>query len=341
MLGPEDHRMVPWRNGGGTTADIAGARDAPGWAGTLWRFGTTTIPAPGPFSDLSGFDRILVPLGPGLTLHAADGTSLDARRPLRPVGFAGETPLLSALADGPVPVANLILRRDAFRGELTVPAAPARMAVETDETLLVHAVMPAQVDLAGVPVALPADHTLRIEQPGTELRAPPGVLLARIRPAGLPWRRNVGAAVFNRAGQVLVARRADRPPEDPHAWQMPQGGLDANEDAADAVLREAREEIGTDRLAILAEHPDWLCYDFPPGVAVPGGTRRHRGQMQRWFALRFLGNDANVRLDAHPPAEFAAWRWADLADLPALAVPFRRPVYAVLAEDFSPLAVPG
>jgi putative (di)nucleoside polyphosphate hydrolase len=152
----------------------------------------------------------------------------------------------------------------------------------------------------------------------------------------LPYRPNVGAVLFNAAGQVFVARRADLPNAEgaPGGWQLPQGGIDAGEDPRGAVLRELAEEIGTDRAEIIGEHPEWLSYDLPPellGVALGG---RFRGQRQRWFALRFLGADADIRLDADPHPEFDAWRWAALAELPALAPAFKRDIYVVLASAF-------
>lgn len=156
----------------------------------------------------------------------------------------------------------------------------------------------------------------------------------------LPYRPNVGAVLFNARGQVFVARRADLPNAEgaPGGWQLPQGGIDEGEDPRGAVLRELAEEIGTDRAEIIGEHPDWLAYDLPPellGVALGG---RYRGQRQRWFALRFVGVDADVRLDADPHPEFDAWRWADLAELPVLAPPFKRAIYQVLTVSFQRFA---
>ena len=158
--------------------------------------------------------------------------------------------------------------------------------------------------------------------------------------ANLPYRPNVGAVLFNPAGLVLVARRANFPNAEGPAggWQLPQGGIDADEDPRSAVLRELAEEIGTDRAEIIGEHPDWLFYDLPEnliGVALHG---RWRGQRQRWFALRFTGADSDIRLDADPHPEFDAWRWAPLADLPELAVDFKRPIYEILARSFAPFA---
>ena len=153
--------------------------------------------------------------------------------------------------------------------------------------------------------------------------------------AKLPYRPNVGAVLFNRAGLVLVARRAGFPNAEGPAggWQLPQGGIDADEDPRQAVLRELAEEIGTDRAEIIGEHPAWLTYDLPPDL-----VKRWRGQRQRWFALRFTGADADIRLDADPHPEFDAWRWTTLASLPALAVDFKRPIYQTLAHSFARFA---
>jgi putative (di)nucleoside polyphosphate hydrolase len=153
--------------------------------------------------------------------------------------------------------------------------------------------------------------------------------------ADLPYRLNVGAVLFNRAGQVWVGKRADVPAEYGEAWQMPQGGIDAGEDPRAAVLRELAEEIGTANAAILGEHPDWLSYDLPPALLGVAWGGKYRGQRQRWFALRFLGDDAEINLTADSHPEFVAWRWVELAEIPALAVGFKREIYQVLARDFA------
>ena len=161
--------------------------------------------------------------------------------------------------------------------------------------------------------------------------------------ARLPYRLNVGAVLFDRRGKVLVARRADLPqPLEglSGAWQLPQGGIDPGEDPHTAVLRELAEEIGTDRARIVGEHPDWLAYDLPASLVGRALGGKYRGQRQRWFALRFLGSEDDIRLDRHAHPEFDAWRWTELAELPALAVPFKRPIYAILAESFARYARP-
>ena len=155
----------------------------------------------------------------------------------------------------------------------------------------------------------------------------------------LPYRLNVGAALFNREGRVFIARRADLATSSPHAWQMPQGGIDEGEDPRDAVLRELQEETGVVRAEIIGEHGDWLTYDLPDELVGKLFGGRYRGQRQRWFALRFLGEDGEVRLDAHTHPEFIEWRWAALAEVPALCVPFKRATYEVVAREFARFAV--
>jgi putative (di)nucleoside polyphosphate hydrolase len=149
-----------------------------------------------------------------------------------------------------------------------------------------------------------------------------------------PYRKGVGALLFNDQGKVFVGERLDAP----GAWQLPQGGVDKGEKPRRAVLRELTEEIGTGKAEILAKSADWLAYDLPDEIAARVWGGRFRGQKQRWFALRFTGEDreidpANVK---HP--EFVAWKWAKLEDIPRLIVGFKRPLYEALVAEFKPLA---
>lgn len=158
----------------------------------------------------------------------------------------------------------------------------------------------------------------------------------------LPYRDNVGAVLFNAAGQVLVARRADMPRAEAGAgsWQLPQGGMDPGEDPTVAVFREMEEEIGTRNAALLAEHPAWLHYDLPAHLIGKALGGRFRGQRQKWFALRFEGEDSEINVDApagHRP-EFDAWRWERMERLPELIIPFKRPVYEKVVADFAKYA---
>jgi len=172
--------------------------------------------------------------------------------------------------------------------------------------------------------------------------------LSAAEKAALPYRRNVGAVLFNAAGLVLVARRAGfanadgRPAEGlPGGWQLPQGGIDADEDPRSAIFRELEEEIGTANAEIIGEYPEWLQYDLPEALIGKAFKGKYRGQLQRWFALSFHGADADIRLDLDPHPEFDAWRWAEISELPGLAVGFKRPIYEALALAFGRYATAG
>ncbi len=151
----------------------------------------------------------------------------------------------------------------------------------------------------------------------------------------LPYRPCVGVCLINADGLIWLGRRAGlEAGPDAGAWQMPQGGIDDGESADVAVLRELQEEIGTAQGTIIAKISDWLPYDFPD--FVPKKMRaKWRGQTQKWFLLRFTGQDSDidVRGVAHP--EFSAWRWATTAEAIALVVPFKRSIYEQVLHQFS------
>ncbi|HVY52211.1 MAG TPA: RNA pyrophosphohydrolase [Devosia sp.] len=159
----------------------------------------------------------------------------------------------------------------------------------------------------------------------------------------MPYRDCVGVAVFNADGLVLIGRR--KPADDPEVseefgspWQMPQGGIDKGEEPRASALRELFEETSVRSVELIAEAPDWITYDLPDavlGVALKG---KYRGQRQRWFAFRFTGEDSEINVlapgDGSMPAEFDAWRWADLEGLPSLVVPFKRDAYRQVVAAF-------
>ena len=146
----------------------------------------------------------------------------------------------------------------------------------------------------------------------------------------LPYRPCVGAMLINRESLVFVAQRNDTKSA---AWQMPPGGIDEGEDPREAVRRELWEETGVESAEIIAESEGWLDYDLPAELIPKLWKGRYRGQRQKWFALRFLGNDGEIQID-RPGAEFSAWKWAPLDHLPNLIVPFKKTLYERLVEEF-------
>lgn len=146
------------------------------------------------------------------------------------------------------------------------------------------------------------------------------------------YRPNVGLALFHRTGLVFLGRRSGA--EGPYQWQMPQGGVDRGESVRDAAFRELEEEIGVraEHADLLEEAADWLYYEFPTDVRKKM-RGRYIGQRQKWFAFRFKGRDADIRLDTHTP-EFSDWRWAPLETAPELVIPFKRTIYEEVAQRF-------
>jgi len=149
----------------------------------------------------------------------------------------------------------------------------------------------------------------------------------------LPYRPCVGIMLINPAGLVFVGQRIDNLVE---AWQMPQGGIDEGEDPQTAAMRELGEEIGTEKAEIIAESASWLNYDLPVDLIPKVWKGRYRGQRQKWFAMRFLGTDADINIETSHP-EFAAWRWVEHHQLPDLIVPFKRDLYQEIVAEFAPL----
>jgi putative (di)nucleoside polyphosphate hydrolase len=159
----------------------------------------------------------------------------------------------------------------------------------------------------------------------------------------LPYRPCVATMVLNPDGLVFIGRRTGGPENTDltFAWQMPQGGVDPGEDPWQAALRELYEETSIHSVAKLAEIPQWLNYDIPRELIGEAWSGKYRGQTQKWYALRFTGDDSEIDIE-HPAGghvpEFSEWRWEPMQNLPALVVPFKRPVYERVVREFARLA---
>lgn len=151
------------------------------------------------------------------------------------------------------------------------------------------------------------------------------------------YRPCVGVMLLNRQGLVWIGRRFDKQNDEGKGqwWQMPQGGIDGNEDPAQAALRELAEETAVTSAEVIAEAPEWYNYDLPQHLIGKSWNGKYRGQTQKWFALRFLGVDSEI--DLAPPGhkqEFDQWRWAAMDEILDLIVPFKRPVYERVIAAF-------
>lgn len=166
-----------------------------------------------------------------------------------------------------------------------------------------------------------------------------------VDPAVLPYRPCVGVMVLNADGLVWVGQRKPGEADSevgarPQLWQMPQGGIDKGEEPLAAAKREIFEETGMTSLELLAEAPDWIKYDLPEDrIGITWGGK-YRGQTQKWFAFRFVGDETEIRIDPPPgghDAEFDQWTWVPMHELPDMIVPFKRQVYEQVVAAFAHL----
>ena len=145
----------------------------------------------------------------------------------------------------------------------------------------------------------------------------------------LPLRTGVGIAVLNSQNKVFVGKRKDNPFD---KWQMPQGGVNSNEPLLQAMKRELLEETSIKNVEVLQEFEQWLEYELPENLIGKIWKGKYRGQKQKWFVVKFLGDDSEININTKN-AEFIEWKWIDIDLLPDLIVLFKKHVYEkVLVE---------
>ena len=142
----------------------------------------------------------------------------------------------------------------------------------------------------------------------------------------LPLRIGVGVIVLNNQNKVFVGKRRDNPID---KWQMPQGGVDKNENYISAMKRELKEETSNKNIKILKKLEGWFEYELPKDLLGIIWKGKYRGQKQKWFIVRFTGDESEINLKTKYP-EFIEWRWIEINNLPKVIVNFKKKIYEKL-----------
>ena len=145
----------------------------------------------------------------------------------------------------------------------------------------------------------------------------------------LPLRIGVGIILLNSENKVFVGKRRDNPID---KWQMPQGGVDQNEEYLDAMKRELFEETGVKSIEIIKELNNWYTYELPKKLVGVVWKGKFRGQKQKWYLVKFIGNDSEIDLNTGKP-EFIEWKWVEIDELPNLIVDFKKNIYEKLSIE--------
>ena len=149
----------------------------------------------------------------------------------------------------------------------------------------------------------------------------------------LPLRKGVGIILLNRSNQILVGKRIDNPS---NFWQMPQGGVDQNENLFDAAKRELYEETGVVSIKLIKEFDYWLEYNLPNYLIGKIWKGKFRGQKQKWFIMKFLGNNSEININTKNP-EFIDWKWINQIELVNVVVKFKIDVYRTITSELNKL----
>ena len=145
----------------------------------------------------------------------------------------------------------------------------------------------------------------------------------------LPYRNGVGIVVLNNENKVFVAKRIDNPK---NFWQMPQGGVDEGEDLLNAAYRELKEETSIFSVKLIKEIEDWTQYDLPSKLIGIIWKGRYKGQKQKWFIFKFLGNDTEINIKTKNP-EFLDWKWIEIGKITEIVVDFKKEVYQKVEKE--------
>ena len=151
----------------------------------------------------------------------------------------------------------------------------------------------------------------------------------------LPLRIGVGIILLNQKNNIFVGKRIDNPKS---SWQMPQGGVDQNENFLQAARRELEEETGIKSVKLIKTLDGWLKYDLPENLLGKLWNGKYRGQKQKWFVMKFLGKTDEINVKTKNP-EFFDWKWIKPSELTKIAVNFKVDIYKKIKEELSSLNI--
>ena len=151
----------------------------------------------------------------------------------------------------------------------------------------------------------------------------------------LPLRIGVGIVLLNHENNIFVGKRIDNPK---NSWQMPQGGVDQNENFLQAAKRELEEETGIKSVKLIKKLDGWFKYDLPKNLLGKLWEGKYRGQKQKWFVMKFLGKLGEINVNTRNP-EFLDWKWIKLSKLPDIAVDFKLDIYKKIKKELTTLSL--